>query len=77
MNRIAKTIVTAAIVIITFALGGIAGALVMQHHHTAPAATVVHTVSDNVSSFNDGFADSKADDCQQGFTAACQWANAK
>jgi hypothetical protein len=29
--------------------------------------------SSSVSSFNDGFSDSKADDCQQGFAAACAW----
>jgi hypothetical protein len=23
--------------------------------------------------FNDGFADAKQDDCEQGFEAACQW----
>jgi hypothetical protein len=26
-----------------------------------------------VSSFNEGFADSKRDDCTQGFTPACEW----
>ncbi|MFF3416787.1 hypothetical protein ACFYW9_19120 [Streptomyces sp. NPDC002698] len=26
-----------------------------------------------VSSFNDGFADSKQDDCDQGFQPACDW----
>lgn len=28
---------------------------------------------DAVKTFNDGFSDSKADDCQQGFDKACKW----
>jgi hypothetical protein len=28
---------------------------------------------DKVATFNDGFADSKQDDCQQGFQKACDW----
>lgn len=35
-------------------------------HHTAPA-------SDTVKDFNDGFSDSKKDDCDQGFAPACAW----
>ncbi|MFF3793763.1 hypothetical protein ACFYXW_27580 [Streptomyces sp. NPDC001981] len=31
-----------------------------------PAQTVTVT-------FNDGFADAKQDDCEQGFEAACEW----
>ncbi|MGW2539661.1 hypothetical protein ACWC5I_01985 [Kitasatospora sp. NPDC001574] len=30
-----------------------------------------------VTDFNDGFSDSKRDDCEQGFTAACQWLDAR
>lgn len=45
-------------------------ALVGCAHKSAPT----HTQS-NVSSFNDGFADSKQDDCAQGFVPACEWAN--
>lgn len=26
-----------------------------------------------VATFNDGFADGKQDDCEQGFKAACEW----
>jgi hypothetical protein len=26
-----------------------------------------------VATFNDGFADAKQDDCEQGFKAACEW----
>lgn len=37
-----------------------------------PAKPIVNT-TDQVTSFNDGFADSKRDDCQQGFKAACDW----
>ncbi|MFD0407267.1 hypothetical protein [Kitasatospora sp. NPDC127116] len=29
--------------------------------------------ADNVTVFNDGFYESKFDDCEQGFQAACEW----
>ncbi len=35
---------------------------------TSPAAPV-----DPVATFNDGWADAKQDDCEQGFEAACLW----
>lgn len=67
MNRIAKIAAVAAIIISIFALGALAGVLA-TNHHAAPAASTT-----SVSSFNDGWATSKQDDCQQGFTAACTW----
>lgn len=36
------------------------------------AANAPHTAP-SVTSFNDGFADSKQDDCEQGFAPACEW----
>lgn len=33
--------------------------------------------SSTVKDFNEGFADSKQDDCQQGFAPACAWLEAK
>lgn len=38
---------------------------------------VVADSGDTVTDFNDGFATSKQDDCQQGFKAACDWAKGK
>ncbi|MBD0689628.1 hypothetical protein [Streptomyces sp. CBMA123] len=32
--------------------------------------------ADNVTVFNDGFYESKHDDCEQGFQAACEWLKA-
>ncbi|WP_327068746.1 hypothetical protein [Kitasatospora sp. NBC_01302] len=36
-----------------------------------------HHAHATVTDFNDGFADSKHDDCEQGFAAACQWLEAR
>jgi hypothetical protein len=41
------------------------------------AATSDTPKVDRVAVFNDGFADSKQDDCQQGFQAACDWIAAR
>jgi len=40
------------------------------HAHTANNSVVV-------TSYNDGWLDAKADDCQQGDLSACQWATAQ
>ncbi|MFF9644750.1 hypothetical protein [Kitasatospora aureofaciens] len=55
----------------TLAAGALLGAPIQAAYdarHQAAAA---------VTDFNDGFSDSKADDCQQGFAAACQWLGAR
>lgn len=41
--------------------------------------TWVDTVNgaSDVVTFNEGFADSKLDDCRRGFAPACDWLNAK
>ena len=36
---------------------------------------VVHKPTTTVADFNNGFSDSKADDCQQGSAYACAWLN--
>ncbi|MFG3223278.1 hypothetical protein ACGF07_00650 [Kitasatospora sp. NPDC048194] len=36
-----------------------------------------HQAHAAVTDFNDGFADSKRDDCEQGFVPACQWLDAR
>ena len=33
--------------------------------------------ADRVAQFNEGFSDSKLDDCQQGFSSACEWLSTK
>ncbi|MET7984596.1 hypothetical protein [Streptomyces sp. NPDC005281] len=38
-------------------------------HTSEPKPPRTHTVT----SFNDGFSDSKRDDCEQGFKPACAW----
>ncbi len=42
---------------------------------TGSAATYALTArpDSSVAQFNDGFRDSKTDDCQQGAAVACQW----
>ena len=40
-------------------------------HTSEPKPKPVHTTV--VDPFNDGFATSKQDDCQQGFKPACDW----
>jgi hypothetical protein len=41
---------------------------VMRPNPNAPAQPTSHTVT-----WNEGFADSKQDDCEQGFKPACDW----
>lgn len=56
--------------VIVIAAGFIVGVSISNPagHSARPASDSV-----TVSSFNDGFATSKQDDCSQGFTAACEW----
>lgn len=55
-----------------FAMPILTGVIVGTVHAIHP------THSDtSVSDFNDGFADSKQDDCQQGFQPACNWLQGK
>lgn len=56
----------AAVVILLIAVAALAGVLLTGHN--APAAG-----TSTVSTFNDGFATGKQDDCQQGFAPACTW----
>lgn len=35
--------------------------------------SLAHAPVDEVAVFNDGFAEAKQDDCEQGSEAACQW----
>ncbi|MFI8459055.1 hypothetical protein [Kitasatospora sp. NPDC085464] len=37
------------------------------------AASHPQSQESSVTTFNDGFSDSKSDDCQQGFQPACDW----
>lgn len=64
--RIYRAAVIALLIVIA-ALATVTGILASHHDTAAPGSTT------SVSSFNDGFSDSKADDCQQGFAAACAW----
>lgn len=54
-----------------FILGAMAGAIVALGVTTATARPA--PAASTVQSFNDGFATSKQDDCQQGFRTACHW----
>jgi hypothetical protein len=54
-----------AVIVLLITVAALTGVLVAQLH--------AQTSASGVSSFNDGFADSKADDCQQGFAPACSW----
>jgi uncharacterized membrane protein len=45
-------------------------ALFLAGHVTAADST---PKTDHVSTWNDGFADSKSDDCEMGFAPACSW----
>lgn len=38
---------------------------------------IIPSHTDTVKDFNEGFADSKQDDCEQGFAPACAWLEAK
>jgi hypothetical protein len=53
-----------AVALVSLALGS---GWVMRPNPNAPAPAS-HTVT-----WNEGFADSKQDDCEQGFQAACDW----
>lgn len=61
-----RNALVSVIIMATAAL--LVGFMVGKTQHTAPATS-------QVTSFNDGFSDSKADDCQQGFASACAWMN--
>ena len=63
-KRLATWIAIALALVLAFAGGRYA-------HSPGNGAPV--RVSDNVDSFNDGFSDSKSDDCAQGFATACEW----
>lgn len=56
-----------------FAIPVILGFVIGTVHAINPPAKPIVNTTDQVTSFNDGFADSKRDDCQQGFKAACDW----
>ena len=58
----------AAVVILLIAVATLTGILVTRHSAPAPASS-----TSTVSTYNDGFATSKQDDCQQGFQSACAW----
>lgn len=63
----------AAIVVLLIAVAALATvAGIVLSRPSAPGAPASAT-DVTVSSFNDGFSDSKADDCEQGFAAACAW----
>jgi uncharacterized membrane protein len=47
-------------------------ALFLAGHATAASADTAPK-TDHVSTWNDGFADSKQDDCDMGFAPACSW----
>ncbi|MFE3578152.1 hypothetical protein [Streptomyces vinaceus] len=57
--------------LVTLAAGALLGAPIQFAYDARQQAHA--TVTD----FNAGFSDSKADDCQQGFAAACQWLDAR
>lgn len=59
-----------SLVLTPFLAAAIAGTIMgidKAAHASAPAQ------EPSVSAFNDGFATSKQDDCQQGFAPACAW----
>ncbi len=58
-------VIAASIMLAVFATAGI-----MSAWRAVPVAT---TTRGTVATFNDGYAASKQDDCQQGFQAACAW----
>jgi hypothetical protein len=41
--------------------------------HVTVTVPVGETTDPHAADFNDGFRDAKADDCEQGFKAACDW----
>lgn len=73
MNRITRAIAVAVASLALFT-----GGYVLGHPASTTPTTVEHTTTvvqtaDDVASYNDGFATSKQDDCEQGFQAACDW----
>lgn len=69
VTRFTKVIV--GIILAPFLAAMIAGTTIGIIH--AIEGDAKPQVTDQVTSFNDGFADSKKDDCDQGFKAACAW----
>jgi hypothetical protein len=65
------TKVVTALIISPFLIAALAGVAIGVAHSINPPATV-----SQVSNFNDGFATSKQDDCEQGSAYACEWLNA-
>lgn len=57
----------AAIVILLIAVATLTITLLTHHTTTGTPATT------SVSSFNDGYATSQQNDCQQGYAPACAW----
>jgi uncharacterized membrane protein len=51
----------------------LAAALVIAGGSSAITYAVVHKPDTTVRDFNNGFSDSKLDDCQQGSASACAW----
>lgn len=62
-----KRITTTLTILVTFGLGVLVGIVIAEHHDAVTAN------STTVSSYDDGYATSKHDDCQQGSAYACQW----
>jgi hypothetical protein len=62
------TKVITLLIISPFLIAALAGVALGVAHAINPPATV-----SQVSNFNDGFATSKQDDCEQGSAYACQW----
>lgn len=67
------TITAYRAVIAILLIAVVALTVALMTRHTAPAAASTTSVSTTVSNYNDGFATSKQDDCEQGFAAACAW----
>ena len=65
MKRVAKYLGAISAAIVLIGLGYAGGS-------TASPRPAKGEVS-QVTAYNDGFSDAKADDCTQGFTAACDW----
>lgn len=71
------TLTLATIILTPFLIAFIAGATVgiLRGMHENPIHPATSTNSAQVKEFNDGFQDSKRDDCQQGSQFACDWLN--
>jgi hypothetical protein len=79
-SRIGRIIDTAAKVAIGAALSAIVTIAALSTPHTTTVPHVVFTpqrtastASSTVSTFNDGYATAKQDDCRQGDQSACAW----